>query len=641
MALCERAGVLAFLPQRIRHYNEQVENMPPIPASSSSTATATTRTAEAQAAFQERFYNVYHSLIASGMSHVDSAAKALLVAGGQATTEEFNNTSPSTNPHESCPATTGAAGAGVAGAAAPAAAAAAAAAGAAVGVSQAAGSSQAAADVVPQGAALPEGAALLGVGQACDAATEGANATASARSVVEYQSSTAHQSSALFQSVPPESSRQTAVPSADSDGDASLKDRGSNKSRGSSSAEMSQNEPQEQQQRQEKAERTGRNEPRATAAVAPPPAPPQELIRAGRLLELIEIERATGGGNFRELIRFLGRTMSNPACVGASFALPRPRDSVGENARAGNESSGGGNDSGGVSSPNNPEASRGQKSSVSDLSHDAEKASVAAEELESVLKSGSGRDGRCDGEGGGAERGSTSVSGERAGGAVHDDRERQFSSTEDIAIATRPLPLGRADHASAGVSAGAEEKFVAEVTSTVTTRNDRKAVDRTEGEEKTSPEREKWVDRSAVAMDVQAATDVWRVLRELDVEGVTGAVLNALESLTQTLLMDKILDGGRGEAHGWIDHGAVSSAGDEEGNRGYGDRAGLRSVVLVLEHPEIQDPDFESVLNSLFKLSMRLSESSREELCNFFAGLEVDRFSRYVMRLAEGRKCGV
>lgn len=577
------------------------------------------------------------------MSHVDSAAKALLVAGGQATTEESNNVSPSTNPREASPATAGATGA--AGATAAATAAAGGAAGASAGASQAVASSQAAADVVPQGAELPAGAAMLGVGQTLDATPEVASAFASAGSVVERYSFAAHQSPMLSQPVRPEALRQTALPSADSDGDGFLKDGNSNRSTGSggSSAKMSRNKRQEQQQGQGEAKLAGRVEPPATAAAAPLPAPPQELISADRLVEMIEIECATGEGNFRELIRFLGRTMSNPACIGASFALPQPQDNVGRNARGGDESSSGGNDSSGVSSSASLRASRGQKISVSDFPHNAEEASVAAEEMGMAVESSGAPDDRYGGESGGAERDFTGISGRRAGGADLDGRERRLPSTEDMAIATPPLPVGRADHAPVGVSAGAVEEFVAAATPAGTTRSDRNAADgRKEGEENISAKKKKkWVDRSAVAMDVQAATDVWQVLRDLDVEGVTRTVLNALENLTQTLLTDKILDGERGGAYGWGDHGALLSESDGEGNRGYSDRAGLRSVVLVLEHPEIQDPDFESVLNNLFKLSMRLSEASLRELCDFFAGLEVDRFSRYVMRLAKGRKCRV
>ncbi|CAM9392835.1 unnamed protein product, partial [Laminaria digitata] len=45
-----------------------------------------------------------------------------------------------------------------------------------------------------------------------------------------------------------------------------------------------------------------------------------ELITPERIQELIEVGRTTEEG-FRELIRYLGRTLSNPACVSTSFSL--------------------------------------------------------------------------------------------------------------------------------------------------------------------------------------------------------------------------------------------------------------------------------------------------------------------------------
>lgn len=53
---------------------------------------------------------------------------------------------------------------------------------------------------------------------------------------------------------------------------------------------------------------------------------PTELITASRIQELIEICHATNTGDdtgysFRELVRFLGRTFCDPACIRASFEL--------------------------------------------------------------------------------------------------------------------------------------------------------------------------------------------------------------------------------------------------------------------------------------------------------------------------------
>lgn len=54
------------------------------------------------------------------------------------------------------------------------------------------------------------------------------------------------------------------------------------------------------------------------------------------------------------------------------------------------------------------------------------------------------------------------------------------------------------------------------------------------------------------------------------------------------------------------------------------------SKTQVLEHPEIQDPDFEAVLHTLFKLAVRLPAKRRDELCAFFQGVEEKRFTRFV-----------
>lgn len=56
-------------------------------------------------------------------------------------------------------------------------------------------------------------------------------------------------------------------------------------------------------------------------------------------------------------------------------------------------------------------------------------------------------------------------------------------------------------------------------------------------------------------------------------------------------------------------------------------RGSLRSVI-VLEHPEVQDPDFETVLHTLFKLAAKLTDERRGELCGFLEGVEEQRFSR-------------
>lgn len=63
--------------------------------------------------------------------------------------------------------------------------------------------------------------------------------------------------------------------------------------------------------------------------------------------------------------------------------------------------------------------------------------------------------------------------------------------------------------------------------------------------------------------------------------------------------------------------------------------------VVVLEHPEVQDPDLEAVLHTLFKLAARLTKERRDELCGFFEGVGEDRFSRCGCCFFETRECMV
>lgn len=197
-----------------------------------------------------------------------------------------------------------------------------------------------------------------------------------------------------------------------------------------------------------------------------------ELITPERVQELIEVGRTTEEG-FRELIRFLGRTLSNPACMSASFSLtPHLQEET--------------TSPGGVTPP----------------------------ELTPAIAS--------DADGG-------------ACGGVADAE-----------------PDAPSDAATDGITNNGDAR--AEVdTNTTRSATDTAAVDgpaTAVATEEPSPSCQGWADRSSVGMDVAAAAEVWRLLRKLDADAVTGAVLNALEALAQALYMESFLGrldgGGRG-----------------------------------------------------------------------------------------------
>lgn len=313
-----------------------------------------------------------------------------------------------------------------------------------------------------------------------------------------------------------------------------------------------------------------------------------EVITAERISELIEIGHASAE-NFRELIRFLGRTLSDPHCVDVSFTLP---------------SSGGG----GVRDAQGRGSARDAPVTADD---------VPRREM-SVLDSLPPYDAMD------VETASVPVqpaAGTRTSDAEFPDSSSSSSSSELVAATSS---------SSVGVEQ-AHQGFPFKPTSRIIILNPTDDAMATDAEEKEGAGRgdSEWIDRSAVGVDVKAAADVWRVLRELDVEGVSGAVLNALESLTQALLMENILGKGSGAAAGGSSGGVAQAVGGVASDGGGFPLADLRSLVLILEHPEVQDPDFEGVLSNLFKLLTGLTEDRGRNLVEFLAGLEESRYSRY------------
>eukprot|EP00752_Nemacystus_decipiens_P004319 g3945.t1 len=310
----------------------------------------------------------------------------------------------------------------------------------------------------------------------------------------------------------------------------------------------------------------------AAAVVAPQQHEPRqqpELITPCRIVELVEVCRTTQE-NFRELIRFLGRTLSDPACVSASFALRQPER---------------------------------------EISTGVENRADAAEE--------------------------------EAG------NEQEQSPPEDTAASVSDgITISEKNPAEAPEDPTASCQSDAART-TATTCADQATRSTSFPEEALLPnacsgDRYEWRDRSPVGMDVTAAAEVWKLLVGQDVEGVTNAVLNALDSLTQTLLIRSFLerevvgDGASTAAVSPASGGAaLKGAGGGSGSGGAerqhrDTKAELRAMLLVLEHPEVQDPDFEAVLNTLFKLARRLSRERTDELCGFLEGVEEGRFTRYL-----------
>ena len=233
-----------------------------------------------------------------------------------------------------------------------------------------------------------------------------------------------------------------------------------------------------------------------------------ELITPCRILELVEVCRTTQE-NFRELIRFLGRTLSDPACVSASFALPRSppgRDSTG-NTKAETEA-------------------RLRPPDVVGLNDGIPPSTTTTTTTTTILKS------------------SLVDSPEDPSASCKTDAEAAPAKTRVDGNGTRS-----SSPASAAALANARGGGDGEC---------------------------EWRDRSPVGMDVKAAAEVWRLLVRLNVEGVTNAVLNALDSLAQTLLVQRFLVAREttGEAAMEATAAAAASGGaDLEGDGGW-DRGG-------------------------------------------------------------------
>lgn len=268
---------------------------------------------------------------------------------------------------------------------------------------------------------------------------------------------------------------------------------------------------------------------------------PMDLITTERIRELIQSGRNCNN-NFRELVRFLGRTMSSPECVSVSFA---PVDT-----------------GAGDMEPND----------------DTVVDEVSCEQIPSP--------GAMSSTGGEEEQKSAMLVEEKRGG---DDVKEAGGSGEGKRQVPDAKSVARADRARAG-----EGAMVCSA-STDAAKNDRDC-----GRS----------DRGVPGVDIAAASQVWRMLRELDMETVSSAVLTALETLAQSLLVERLRPHSSGVA------------------RSNAELASIRALVIVLEHPEAQDPDFERILVNLFKLAMSFAAEAREGLCKFMAKLEEERFSR-------------
>lgn len=521
---------------------------------------------QAASAFRERFHQVYQELIASGQNEVDSAARALLVAGGQ--TEDGTVSAPT---NSQPPAATGAFAASTS-------------------VTQAPARVAPATAAVTTGVAVATAAAESQQPQA-GASTEVVAARAAQKPAAAITNEAIHGNSSTL--TPPLRSaaaagKTEAPPSSTSNaGNMPLDERHSNR------AKMAQEQPQEVK----------------NVDVKSRPQQPIELITTEGISELIEIARATKDGAFRELIRFLGRTLSNPRCVGASFALRR-RASLAAGAGVVRD---GGAEFGSPMNLARVYAAGKESAAVPSVIKAAERIVLAVNSSSSNSSGGKGEEHR-------RSRGSSAC-------RSSDPDEKTSGSFEGVITATTATPVEETAPTST-IEEEQEEKGKED-------RSDGYGVKSDSGEEMLPSE--EWADRSPVAVNIKAVAEAWRVLRELDVEGVSGAVLNALELLTQTLLVEKVLDrrGGDGDRVTPTSTSSLSGvAGDGDGDSGGGDSGGgpsdLRALVLILEHPEVQDPDFEGVLNNLFKLTTRLSEKSKKDLRSFLVGLEADRFSRWV-----------
>lgn len=208
----------------------------------------------------------------------------------------------------------------------------------------------------------------------------------------------------------------------------------------------------------------------------------EELITPRRILELVEVCRATEE-SFRELIRFVGRTLSNPACVSASFALPPPPPGQAPPRNNAHGREAGKHEQFQAQPGRRPP---GDASSASNRSTP----STATATLETILD---------------------------------ETPEAPPASPENSA----PSPAAiEAEPASATVADDGGNRARSSPAAALPD---------------ASGDAYEWRDRSPFGMDVKSAAEVWKLLVELDAERVTGAVLNALDSLSQTLLVQSFL----------------------------------------------------------------------------------------------------
>lgn len=121
-------------------------------------------------------------------------------------------------------------------------------------------------------------------------------------------------------------------------------------------------------------------------------------------------------------------------------------------------------------------------------------------------------------------------------------------------------------------------------------------------------------DRSAPSVNVAAVAHLWQALREVHLESLSRCVLTALESLAQTLLL-RSLDRSR-------------ATGKRDGVDRVSNQTSICALLLVLEHPEVQDPDFDRVLSDLFKLVVSFVPERIDELRSLMADLGEEHFSK-------------
>ncbi|CAN0237721.1 unnamed protein product, partial [Scytosiphon promiscuus] len=253
--------------------------------------------------------------------------------------------------------------------------------------------------------------------------------------------------------------------------------------------------------------------------------PALDWISPERVRELIEVGSATQE-NFRELIRFVGWRLSNPYCVSRSFALrpacsppptcepPRRKSVASASADAG---------------PCGDDVGTGEQKAPESVERVEEEAGGGMEQPRPMPSDGEGLAGDDDD---GVAAATAAFAALRLVGAEEQESPcPPPSSSTAAAAATAPagLSLGEKEETSGGPSLTEKEEPPATAPTA--------SLETPSG----AGERE-WTDSSSVGMDVRAASEVWKLLVQLDAEGVHNTVLNALDSLTQGLLVATFLD---------------------------------------------------------------------------------------------------